>query len=244
MPDFTKKFKGPPLLHQGCYGVCLIAFYKPKYFSVQIHTDRECRVWIGRIILKSSFRALLWHLMRTLSTGLRSALILAVLVSGWSCHNDKRPELFKLTYPPPPIEFDIPPGLNTFDTHVYTISPISSQYAAHLNASGYTEDDVASIEAGDAYVTARFGDVNLDYIRRISVYIYDPFNPSDKTEFFYLDPVPYKNQTSIRLFPGIADIRSYVERGFFGLELRFDFRETTPVLAEMKFEFELRVLGQ
>lgn len=200
-------------------------------------------VWEGDI-WKFIPPALPWEQMRSTLRNLKFLWILALVLPGWSCHNDKRPVLFKLNYPPPPIEFNIPPGLNTFDTHVFTISPVASQYLTHLTSSGYTEADVASIEAGDAYVTARFGDVNLDYIRRISVYIYDPFNPSDKTEFFYLDPVPYKDQTSIRLFPGIADIRSYVESGFFGLELRFDFRETTPVLAELKFEFELRVLGK
>lgn len=170
--------------------------------------------------------------------------LLLIMVIGLSCHQDNRPELFRLNYPPPPIEFDILPGLNTIDTHIYTISPIPSQYSIVLASSGHTADEISTIEARDAYISSRFADVNLDFIRRISVYIYDPFNPSDKIEFFYLDPVPFKDQTSIRLFPGITDVSEWVKRDFFGLEFRFDFRETTPTLAELKFEFELRAMGK
>jgi hypothetical protein len=194
--------------------------------------------------MKKGYCALPWGMMTNYKVHLKGLAVLIALVLGLSCHNDKRPELFRLSYPPPPIEFDILPGLNTIDTHIYTISPLSSHYSTVLAASGHTADEISTIEARDAYISSRFGDVNLDFIRRISVYIYDPYNPADKIEFFYLDPVPFKDQTSIRLFPGITDVTEYIQRGIFGLEFRFDFRETTPTLAELKFEFELRALGK
>ena len=168
------------------------------------------------------------------------ALILMVL----SCKKDNGEELFELKFPPPPIEFVIQPGLSTFDTHVYTQSPISSQYEARLEASGHTDDEVDLIQAKDAYLSSLFEDEDLDFINRISVYIFDPFQPSNKIEFFYLEPIPFKAKTSIRLFPGITDVSDWIKSGFFGVEIRLDFREISPALIEMKLEFDLAAIKE
>lgn len=167
-------------------------------------------------------------------------MIVLVLLS---CKKDRRDELFRITFPPPPLYFDIQPGLNTFDTHIYTLSPVPSGYAAKLLASGFTEEDVVSIEPRRAFLSSLFEDVNLDYIHRVSIYIFDPFNPTDKIEFLYLDPVPFRDKTGIQLFPGIADISEWIEREYFGIEVRLNYREVTPSLTQMKLEFDLRVLG-
>jgi hypothetical protein len=158
-----------------------------------------------------------------------------------SCNKDRRTEFFKLNYF---VDFEILPGLNTFDTHFYVISPLTSQLDSKLTASGRNRDDVVAIEARKAYLSSIFEDVNLDFIHRVSVYIFDPFNPSDKIEFFYLDPVPFRDKTGIQLFPGIADITDWVDRDYFGVEIRLDFREVTPSLTKMRFEFDLRVMGK
>ena len=105
-------------------------------------------------------------------------------------------------------------------------------------------EDVIAIEAKDAVLTSTFGDVNLEFIHRISVHIFDPFDPSDKIEFFYLDPTPFRNSTSWRLFPGIADISEWIEDDFFGIEVRLDFRENSPSLIPMRLEFDIRVMGE
>ena len=142
------------------------------------------------------------------------------------------------------VDFDLQPGLNTFDTHFFTVSPITSTYEARLASIGKTTADVVAIEGKDAYLSSTFGDVNLKFIHRISVYIFDPFNPDDKIEFFYLDPTQFKNSTSWRLFPGITDITEWIERGFFGIEVRLDLREVSPSFIPMRLEFDLRVMGE
>jgi hypothetical protein len=165
---------------------------------------------------------------------------LLALAMNLSCKQDKRQELFILT---DFVDFEIQPGLNTFDTHFYVIGPKISKLHAQLTATGRTPGDVKTIEPRRAFLASVFEDINLDFIHRVSVYIFDPFNTSDKIEFFYLDPVPFKNKTGIQLFPGIADIHEWMEREYFGIEIRLDFREVTPTLAQMRFEFEVRVLA-
>jgi hypothetical protein len=158
-----------------------------------------------------------------------------------SCKKDGRTELFEMSHR---VDFDLPPGLNTFDTHFFSVSPISSNYEAMLAAAGKTSADVVAIEAKDAYLSSTFGDVNLKFIHRISIYIFDPFNPDDRIEFFYLDPTQFKNATSWRLFPGITDITEWIERGFFGIEVRLELREVSPTFIPMRLEFDLRVMGE
>ena len=157
-----------------------------------------------------------------------------------SCHKDNRTELFELNHF---VDFDIQPGLNTFDTHFFVIAPLASSYEDKLDASGKSPEEVIAIEAKDAYLSSLFSDVNLKFIYQISVYIFDPFNPSDKIEFFYLDPVPSRNQNSIRLFPGIADVGHWVDQEYFGIEVRLTFRDVTTSFTQMRLEFDIRAMG-
>lgn len=176
---------------------------------------------------------------RNISNLLKWLCLLGMIVSV-SCNKDKRTELFVLNHF---VDFTIQPGLNTFDTHFFVVGPIKSSYAEKLVASGRMQSDVISIESKDAHLAGTFHDVSLKFIRTISVYIFDPFNQDDKIEFFYLDPVPFKNTTDIRLFPGIADISHWVNQDFFGVEVRLNFNEVTPSLIPMRLDFEIRALG-
>ena len=192
--------------------------------------------------MKGSNQALLYDQMRRNSLYLSG--ITLVLLLALSCGKDSGDELFELKFPPPPIEFEILPGLNTLDTHIYTQSPINSQYEARLEASGHTDDEVDLIQAKDAYLSSMFEDEDLDFIRSVSVYIFDPFDPSNKIEFFYLEPIPFKEKTSLRLFPGITDVSDWIKSGIFGVEIRLEFREVSPALIEMKLEFDLAAINE
>jgi hypothetical protein len=101
-----------------------------------------------------------------------------------------------------------------------------------------------SIEAKYALLSSVFQDVNLEFIDKVSVYIFDPFDANNKIEFFYMDEIPYKSKTTIQLFPGIADVKEWVEKEFFGIEIRLNYRQVTPSLTPMRLTFDLRVLGE
>ena len=177
---------------------------------------------------------------------LRFGVLISLLVGlmQLSCKNDDRQELFELNFPPPPLEFDIQPGLNTFDTHIYSFSPIPTRYLEKLAASGHSAEDVVAIEAKEASLSSLFGDENLDFISRVSIYIFDPFDPANKVEFLYLDPIPYKEKNTIRLFPGITDVSDWIKEEYIGVEIRLNFREISPALTEMELKFDLRALGK
>ena len=190
-------------------------------------------------IMSEGFNALPCRVKRGMTYKLLYFLLaMGILVS---CKKDNREELFELNYF---FDFEIPPGLNTFDTHIWTVSPITSQFDAKLASTGHVASEVEAVEPKEGYLGSVFQDVDLDFIHRVSIYIFDPFHPDDKIEFFYLDPVPFKNKTVIQLFPGIANVQEWVESGFFGVEVRLDFREITPALTQMRLEFDLRAMGK
>ncbi len=183
--------------------------------------------------------ALLWGLMRSRWSHCWSLLLLlGVLVS---CNKDHRQEFFLINHH---VDFTIQPGLNTLDTHIYSVYPLKSTLDQQLAAYGKTRADVVAIEAKKAYLSSIFEDVNLDFIDRVSVLIFDPYNPTDRVEFFYMDQIPFKNKVGIELFPGIADISDWIEREYFGVEIRLNYRQVTPSLIQMRLDFDLRVLGQ
>jgi hypothetical protein len=190
-------------------------------------------------IMRTGFLALPCHLMRTHKI-LPWSLLMAVLILV-SCNKDKGTELFVLSHH---VDFTIQPGLNTFDTHIYTVFPIKSLLDQRLDDTGHTLDQVVSIEAKYALLSSVFQDVNLEFIDKVSVYIFDPFDANNKIEFFYMDEIPYKSKTTIQLFPGIADVKEWVEKEFFGIEIRLNYRQVTPSLTPMRLTFDLRVLGE
>ena len=166
---------------------------------------------------------------------------LLILLIATSCKKDNRQEFFTIHEF---IDFTIQPGLNTFDTHIYSVSPKYSTFADQLEASGHTVSEVVAVEARRAFLTSVFEDVNLDFIHQVSVHVYDPVNTNDKIEFFYMDPVPFRFKTGIELFPGIANVQEWFERDYFGVEVRLNFRQNSPSLIQMRLEFDVRVLGE
>lgn len=194
--------------------------------------------------MKWLFRTLPWGHMKNNMVRFGVLISLCAGLMQLSCKNDDRVELFELNFPPPPLEFDILPGLNTFDTHIYSFSPIPTRYLEKLAASGQSAEEVIAIEAKDATLSSLFGDENLNFITRVSIYIFDPFAPANKVEFLYLEPIPYKEKNTIRLFPGITDISDWIKEEYFGIEIRLNFREISPALTEMKLEFDLRAMGK
>jgi hypothetical protein len=166
---------------------------------------------------------------------------LLTFVIATSCKKDNRREFFTIHEF---VDFTVQPGLNTFDTHIYTISPKYSTFADQLEASGHTVDEVVAVEARRAYLTSVFEDVNLDFIHQVSVLVFDSLHPNDKLEFLYMDPVPIRFKTGIDLFPGIANVQEWFERDYYGIEVRLNFRQNSPSLIQMRLEFDVRVLGE
>lgn len=159
----------------------------------------------------------------------------------FSCRRDDRTELFIMEHH---LDFDIPPGLNNLDTHFFVFGPIQSQLDARLADIGWSADEVVAVEARNAFLSSVFQDYDLDFIHRVSIRIFDPFDPSDNIEFYYRDPVPLGDKTDIPLLPGIANLQEWLDREYYGVEVRLDFRQISPTAIPMRLNYNLRVLAE
>jgi hypothetical protein len=153
------------------------------------------------------------------------------------CRNDTHNELFKMSYP---IDFTLGAGLNTLQTHFYRRTGIQSQFEAQLAAVGREEADITSITPKFASLSTVFQDADLDFIRQVYIRIFDPADPDNSSrEIFYLDPVPPNTRTTIRPFPGLANVKELASLPVFGIEVGISLWEVTPRSFDMRLVVEL-----
>ena len=163
-------------------------------------------------------------------------LIFAVLTLTPGCNKDDRTELFELNHI---VDFNIPPGLNTFDTHFFIIPQVNSQVDDQLQATGLSPDVIATIEPKFCRLSTIFEDEDLDFIRVVEIRVIDPFNSDFQREVFYLDPVLQNTKKVIRPFPGLADVKEILSKPSFAVEIRLLFRYPPPTSYEMRLSMEL-----
>jgi len=139
-----------------------------------------------------------------------------------------------------PVDFVLPAGLSTFQTHFYRISNVPSQFAAQLDAVGRTEADITTITPKFASLSTVFQDEDLDFIRQVFIRVFDPSDPDNiNREVFYLDPVPPNTRTIIRPFPGLADVKQIAALPVFGIEIGISLWELSPRTLDMRMTMEL-----
>lgn len=160
-------------------------------------------------------------------------VIVALAIIG--CKANDRTELFEVAQV---VDFTIQPGLNVVETHFFLIGPLTSPYRAQIEATAADTADVGSIEPKYCDLRTVFSDVELDFIRAIEVYVFDPFDPNFRREVFYLDPVPQNTKTVLRPFPGLSDVKEIISQPTYGIEIRLRFWYPTPQELDMRLSME------
>lgn len=163
------------------------------------------------------------------------SLILAALLVMPGCKDDMPDELFDFTHV---VDFALPAGLNTFDTHFFIIPQVSSLVDDRLAATGLDEEVIASINPKFCRFSTVFEDTELDFIRVIEIRLVDQFNPDIRREVFYLDPVPNNTKNVIRPFPGLADVKDILISPSFAIEVRLLFWRPPPRSYDMRVSLE------
>ena len=168
-------------------------------------------------------------------------LALAVLIlPTQSCKDDQARELFELTHV---MDFDIPAGLNTFDTHFFLIPQVNTIVDDQLAATGLSEEDIGSIKPKFCRFSTIFEDRDLDFIRLIEIRVIDRFDTDIQREVFYLDPVLANTREVIRPFPGLADVNDIISSPSFAVEIRLRFRYPPPETFEMRLSMDFGVFA-
>ena len=162
----------------------------------------------------------------------------ALLLLGlFSCKKDELGPGFEMPYV---AEFNIPPGINAFDTHYFYIDNLSSRYTSLLDQQGLTDEQVKSINTQQSGLYGIFGDENLGFISEASLRVFDERTPNDWVEIAYRQPTPLEPGSRLDLIPSLVDAKKYFSESRFSLVVVLRLRNTTSMEVRLRLNLIMR----
>ncbi|MDX2136027.1 MAG: hypothetical protein SFV52_14680 [Saprospiraceae bacterium] len=163
--------------------------------------------------------------------------ILLALLGLFSCKKDETKPGFDMPYQ---VTFDIPPGINAFDTHYFNLFNISSQYQTFLAQQGVPDSLIVSINTQQAGMSGIFGDESFNFIQEVSLRIFDERKPDDWLEIAYRSPTPLEPGNRLDLIPTLVDARRFLQNPRFSLAVVLRLRQTPPVEVPVRLNLVMR----
>ena len=165
----------------------------------------------------------------------RISILIFFLLGSLSCGDDVEP-LFQLVYD---VDFTIDPGLNTIDTHVYTIRNVPSFLEDFALANNVNPDSIVSAAPNRATITTIFQNIDYNFLDQLSVWMVSVNNPNDSREIFFLDFVDLDEDSEVRLLSSIANVIDYLREGSFNIEVRLRLRSFSPAEINSRLSFDI-----
>ena len=159
---------------------------------------------------------------------------LCLSVIFFSC-GDNSPS-FNMTYQ---RDFEIPAGLNTFDTHVFTLNNIPTNKDAFFTANGVDETDITEIAPIEGELRVSFGQEDLFFIREVVVEIFTNDDPTGK-EIYFREQVPFDTGQSVLLIPSLPKVTDILTEDQFSVRVELLFRDIPPSFVEARLNMVFR----
>ncbi len=138
-------------------------------------------------------------------------------------------------------DFNLAPGLNTFETFYFPLTRVPSNY--NLFSNGTEAGLVGSILPSRATITAPFIDFDWSIVREVSVWAISQRDADVRAEIFFQDQISLNRQDELRLFSSLSDVKEILTDDAFNLEVRFNFRNITPAEINCRIEMNFLVNG-
>ena len=165
-------------------------------------------------------------------------LLLIFSLFSWQCSDNREP-LFVMEME---VDFVIPPGLNSFDTHYFIIPNVPTRIQNYL---GTTRNKEAIIEVlpNRAELNGLFGGIDWGIVQEVVIHAVPQNNPQLSREIFYQDRINFDNVKELRLFGSLPNVRDILLEDRMTLEIRLNFRRTTPIEIESRLTMNFIVNG-
>lgn len=159
---------------------------------------------------------------------------LPLLLAG--CRDEERTFLFEMTFPE--ITFEIPGGLNNFNSYIFALDELPTNIDFYLNSSGVDTAVITAINPVFARITALDTNVDFNYIREVAVRVCaaNSGTCNDLDEVFYIDDFNVIRGGVIDLLPSLLDAREELLQEKVRLEIEFNFYTITPYPVNNRFE--------
>jgi len=136
-------------------------------------------------------------------------------------------------------DFEIPAGLNTFDTHVFTLNNIPTNKIAFFTGNGIEETDITEIAPVEGELRVSFGQEDLFFVREVVVEIFTTDNPTGK-EIYFREQVPFDTGQSILLIPSLPKVTDILTEDRFSVRIELLFRAIPPSFIEARLNMVFR----
>ena len=159
-----------------------------------------------------------------------------------SCNKDNARVEFEI--PLQNIDFEIQPGLNTFQVHYFNFDNIPTNSAELFSANNFSFENASAIVPLEGNLSALFGGADFEFIEQLSLRICDAgdFSENCGTEIFYRQPVPLNVGNILPLVPSDISIKQYLTQDKVNIQLKIErLRESPPQFVDTRLELEFGV---
>ncbi len=162
-------------------------------------------------------------------------ILLVSIIGLGSCKKDNSGNRFDMIYPE--LYFTIPAGLNPFLIHFIEMRNIPLNKAFYFNQNNVQDPSSTRIQPKSARITSIFGDVDFEFIERISVLVSSTENPNQYVEAYYRDPVPLNSGNFLDLIPTLLDLQQIITGDSINVRIRMQLRSPSPVFVESRMDY-------
>ncbi|MEM9917469.1 MAG: hypothetical protein AAF990_05200 [Bacteroidota bacterium] len=164
-------------------------------------------------------------------------MLTAVLIAG--CTKRDENILFNIPYQ---VEFEIPAGLNTLETHVFEIFNIPTRIDTLLANFNIDPNDLQSINPKESQMEVTLNGLDYSFIREMSVQLFDKDDPDVDVEIFFHPQVPFNTGSRLPLIPSLSNAQDFLLKESINLRVEFQLREFSPQFIPTRLNFVLKAL--
>jgi len=167
-------------------------------------------------------------------------LLLSVALLTISCKDNKVPEVEVFLE----TRFDIPSNVLIFEQGTIVTIDVSTQIESQLSARGLGRGDVTSVLPGRAVLRSRFNNVNLGFLRNVSVRAVSIEDPSQVIEMFFLSDVRFDEGGTMDLFSSSSELKDILLDDLIDVHLVVNYQNLPPGAVPLELDFSYLVFDE
>lgn len=164
-------------------------------------------------------------------------LFITLIFSLLSCNKDTFPKKFGIRLE---RDFNVAAGLDILDAHYFVLNEIPTFYDNIIAQENVPAGTTIHLVPERAIITSQFGEVDFDFIDKVSVRIFTNTNLTDKPEAFYVEFIPNTVDNELELIPTSFEALPFLEGGLVNAEVKFLFKRTSPQQMNLHLVMDFR----
>ena len=138
-------------------------------------------------------------------------------------------------------DFDIAPGLNTFETFYFPINRVPTNIGAFVGSTDRAT--IAKILPSRADIRAVFAEFDWSIIQEVTIWATSVRDSERRAEIFYQDQISLNGQNELRLFSSNSEVSDILLNDAVHLEVAFRFRRVTPAQIRSRLRMKFIAFG-